>query len=92
MTAHQPVVHDDILDSNSVAHDVVISGGVRNDLKTCLRQALEYLELGEHDGGWVVFKTSDIECVLELAEGVVGCCCKELEKYKQGETNPFNAG
>ena len=78
--------------TNQPVDDVVISEGVRNDLKMCLQQALEYLELGEHDGGWVVFKTSDIECVLELAETVFDCCCKELEKYKQRETSASVCG
>jgi hypothetical protein len=35
---------------------------------------LEYLELGEHDGGWVIFKTIDVESIRELAEAVVGGC------------------
>jgi len=83
MTAHQPVVHDDILDPRSINHETVISEGVRNDFRMCLRQALEYLELGEHDGGWVVIKTIDLERVLELAEAVFEGCSRELEKHKR---------
>jgi hypothetical protein len=45
-------------------------GGIHNDLKLCLQQALEYLETGEHDGGWVALKTIDVECALELVEAV----------------------
>jgi hypothetical protein len=83
MTAHEPVVHSDIPDSECINHVTVISGGIHNDLKMCLQQALEYLETGEHDGGWVALKTMDIQCVLELTEAVVDCCCRELKKYKQ---------
>jgi hypothetical protein len=54
----------------------VISEGVRNDLRMCLQQAIECLELGEHDDGWVVCATMDIEMIRELAEAVV-CGCDE---------------
>jgi hypothetical protein len=81
MTTKQPV--DD---------DIVISGGIHNDLKMCLQQALEYLELGEHDGGWVVFKNCDIQCASELVEAVFDCCCKELEKCEQRETSASVSG
>jgi hypothetical protein len=80
MTTRQPVVHDDILDPNSIDHVTVISEGIRNDLKMCLQQALEYLDTGEHDGGWVIFKTINIESVLDLAQTVVDCCCNHLPK------------
>jgi hypothetical protein len=61
-----------------IDHVTVIPGGIHNDLKLCLQQALEYLETGEHDGGWVALKTIDVECALELVEDVVDYCGREL--------------
>lgn len=54
----------------------IISAGVRNDLRMCLQQAIECLELERHDGGWVVCSTIDIETIRELAEAVI-CGCDE---------------
>jgi hypothetical protein len=76
----QPVVLDDALDipdPNSVGY-IIISEGVRNDLRMCLQQALEYLELGEHDGGWAVFETIHVELLRELAETVILACDDHL--------------
>jgi hypothetical protein len=59
-----------------VGQVTVISEGVRNDFRMCLQQALEYLEIGETDGGWAICQTIDLEMIRELAEAVV-CGCDE---------------
>jgi hypothetical protein len=83
MTERQPVVHDNPLDPDSVGHVTAIPASMHGDLKECLQQALEYLELAEHAGDQVILQTIDIEHVLELAEAVFEYCCSQLEKYKQ---------
>jgi len=69
---------------SNILNTTVISEGVRNDLRMCLQQALEYLELGEHDSGWAVCQTIDIEMIRELAEAVVCGCDEHLPKDDGG--------
>ena len=71
----------------------IIPEGTRNDLRMCLQQALDYLELGEHDGGWVVCQTINLEMIRELAEAIVCVAtstCQKMMGARHERTNEQN--
>jgi hypothetical protein len=64
-----------------VVHDTTVIGlGEYNDLQACLSQAVDLLAHAEHDAGWIILETLDVELLHELAEAVVLGCEKHLPK------------
>jgi hypothetical protein len=73
---------------HSIHHVTLIGEGEYNDFKMCLEQALGYLGGGEHEDGWVIFKTVELAALRELVEAVVLGCDDHLSGWDNPPKEP----